>query len=509
MKSIYKLAAFSALFILSSCERDLPRMLHYRSYAFTDLDPEAGSWKTVLDVSSVKVEAPAEVTSAAYQQELTQLKADQKNITPKQKEAIDYWTSNPVNRWNEIALDIITKYNLIPGPNEDGTYTLPNASNPAGPPPFPFAHPPYASRALSYLSVAQFDGLILAWKYKYQYGRPAPYKADGGITYAYEKDDLPSYPADGAVVAEASRAILSAMFPLEVLYLQSMADQHLESVRLAGGAVKSDVEAGMKIGREVAAIALQRAANDGMKNAQAPKAVSDSLKTAAYKRFGWAWDNLEIPVRPVGLTPLFGKVKMWSIEKPELVRPGMPPALDSEKLKEDMKILQGYSDSMNEVYRRIANYWEDGLGKYTPPGHWNRIAKEYIVQYKMNPIRTARVYAYLNMAVMDAGVSCWDTKYYYHYPRPIQLMPKFRTILGTPNFPAYTSGHSVFSGAAAEVLAYVFPNEAALMRNWAEEAAVSRLYGGIHWTFDATVGTEQGKNVASYTLNRARADGAD
>ena len=85
----------------------------------------------------------------------------------------------------------------------------------------------------------------------------------------------------------------------------------------------------------------------------------------------------------------------------------------------------------------------------------------------------------------------------------------FKTIAGTPNFPSYTSGHSVFSAAGAEVLAYIFPQEANQVRDWAEEAAISRVYGGIHWTFDAFIGTEQGRNVAQYTVNRAQADGAN
>jgi membrane-associated phospholipid phosphatase len=117
--------------------------------------------------------------------------------------------------------------------------------------------------------------------------------------------------------------------------------------------------------------------------------------------------------------------------------------------------------------------------------------------------------AYLNMAMMDAGISCWDAKYYYHYPRPIQQIEGFKTIAGTPNFPSYTSGHSVFSAAGSEVLAYIFPGEADKVRAWAEEAAISRVYGGIHWTFDAFIGTDQGRNVASFTLERARNDGAD
>jgi len=89
------------------------------------------------------------------------------------------------------------------------------------------------------------------------------------------------------------------------------------------------------------------------------------------------------------------------------------------------------------------------------------------------------------------------------------MIPGFKTILGTPNFPAYTSGHSTFSAAAAEVLAHFFPDNAVKVRNWAEESAMSRVYGGIHWTFDATVGTEQGIQVGTYAVSRAQLDGAE
>lgn len=110
---------------------------------------------------------------------------------------------------------------------------------------------------------------------------------------------------------------------------------------------------------------------------------------------------------------------------------------------------------------------------------------------------------------MDAGISCWDAKYHYHYPRPIQTIPGFKTIVGTPNFPSYTSGHSAFSAAAATVLSHLFPAETAKCEKWANEAAESRIYGGIHYRFDAEVGITQGKAVAEYTLDKLKADGAD
>ncbi|MBI1225839.1 MAG: phosphatase PAP2 family protein [Bacteroidetes bacterium] len=515
MQNKFKLTIIAAslgicgLFI-TSCEKDMPTQADYSGYVFSK-EENGGNWKPVLLTGSdqIAVPAPEDVSSSAYQSELADLKVTMSKLSSSQKETVAYWTNNPALRWNEIALELIAKYNLIPGPNDDGTYTLPNPADPGATPNFPFAHPPYAVRSLSYLSVAQFDGLITAWHYKYAYNRPSPSSNDNSITPAYPDNGIPSYPSDGAVIAAASRDVLSAMFPLEKDYLAEKAAEHLASLKMAGVNVDSDISAGEYIGEEVAKIALARASSDGMKKAQCPKPVSDSLKTAAHDRFGWQWDNLEVPARPVGLTPLFGQVKMWNVPNVVDVRPPVPPAPGSAEFEENVKLLKKYADNMTEEWRAIANFWQDGLGTYTPPGHWNRFGKEYAIKYKLNPLRTARMFAYLNMAMMDGGISCWDAKYYYHYPRPINLIPNYKTIAGTPNFPSYTSGHSVFSAAGAEIMTYIFPEEGSLFRDWAKEAAISRVYGGIHWKFDAEVGTQQGIDVANYTLDVARADGAD
>jgi membrane-associated phospholipid phosphatase len=79
--------------------------------------------------------------------------------------------------------------------------------------------------------------------------------------------------------------------------------------------------------------------------------------------------------------------------------------------------------------------------------------------------------------------------------------------VGLPNFPAYTSGHSSFSGAAADVLAYFFPREQETLRAMAEEAAISRLYGGIHYRFDSERGLEQGRAIAQLAIAFDRASG--
>lgn len=513
MKKITSIFLGLALIVASitSCENELPTYYQFTSYEFSDLDTDGGDWQPILfsSATDITVAAPAAVNSAEYQAELAELKSAAQNLSGDQADAVEYWSNNPVIRWNEIALELAAKYNLIPPPNPDGTYTLPSAANPAGPPPFPFAHPPYTCRMLAYLSVAQFDGLVAAWHYKYQYNRPAPYVTDASIPYAYSKNTLPSYPSDGAVIAVVSRDILKAMFPLEHDYLNAQADEHLNSLKWSGSNTTSDIEAGTAIATAVKTAALARASTDKMSQAQTPKAVSDTIKQAAFNRFHWQWDNQEVPVRPVGLTPAFGRVTMWSVPNVLDVRIAVPPTPGSAEFTTDAEEMKDIAKKLTPSQRKIANWWSDGLGTYTPPGHWNRRTKEYIVKYEMNPLRSARTFAYLNMAVMDAGIACWDSKYYYHYPRPIQTIKGFKTILGTPNFPSYPSGHSTFSGAAAEILAYIFPAEADVVRAWALEAGESRIYGGIHYRFDSETGIQQGKDVAAYTLTRMQADGAD
>ena len=97
----------------------------------------------------------------------------------------------------------------------------------------------------------------------------------------------------------------------------------------------------------------------------------------------------------------------------------------------------------------------------TPPGHWNFIAAPYIREAEFSEVRAARVFALLDMALHDAAVGCWETKFFYFNPRPSHLDPEIKTAIGLPNFPSYTSGHSTFSAAAAEVLSYLFPSGAA------------------------------------------------
>jgi len=497
--------------MIQSCDKDLPTQLTLDAYIFTALDEKGGTWKPVLlsTVEQVAIPEPESVNSVAYQAELAQLKSITAQLDAQQKAAIQYWGNNGLIRWNEIARELTSKYNLTPAPNPDGSYTLPDPANPSKYPNFPFSHPPYASRALAYWSAAQFDALVATWHYKFKYRRATPKQVDATILTYLPEQQLPSYPSDAAAVASVSQTILTAMFPLEKDFIAEKAAEHRLAMQWAGVNVESDIIAGDLLGRGVAAIFLNRASKDGMKAAQTPKPISDSLTLAAKARFGWFWENLEKPQRPVGITPFFGKVQPWCIPNVATVRPLPPPAPGSPAFEKDAAELRDIANNLTPEQRKIANFWSDGLGSYTPPGHWNRLASDFVVEYQLNPLRTARVFAYLNMAIMDAGISCWDAKYFYHYPRPSQAIPGFKTILGIPNFPSYTSGHSTFSAAAAAVLSHLFPEKQVQCEAWAKEASLSRIYAGIHYRFDTEVGLEQGKLVGSYTVGVAKNDGAE
>jgi len=147
--------------------------------------------------------------------------------------------------------------------------------------------------------------------------------------------------------------------------------------------------------------------------------------------------------------------------------------------------------------RRAFAMSTDGVSTPTPPGHWNFIAEPYVHDARMSDVRTARAFALLNMALHDAAVGCWDAKFTSFNPRPSQLDPSIRTMIGLPNFPSYTSGHSTFSAAAAEVLSYLLPNGTAYFDAAAQEAAISRLYGGIHYRDAIEDGLDMGHCVGA------------
>lgn len=173
--------------------------------------------------------------------------------------------------------------------------------------------------------------------------------------------------------------------------------------------------------------------------------------------------------------------------------------------------------------RKIARFWADNAGETsTPPGHWTAILTDILEGGGYGLDRAAEAYAKLGVALADSFIVCWRDKYHYNVPRPITYIqkvidptwntPNITDPVPTPPFPEYPSGHSVQSAAAATVLSAVFgdvpftdhthdalgfePRPFPSFWAAAEEAAVSRLYGGIHYRAAVEQGLVQGRCVS-------------
>ena len=501
--------------IVISCGKDVTgRTDNLSALTPADNDTNAGNWKTVLlkRPDTFAVAAPAAITSGTYVGELNEVKGLQANLTSAQKDIVKYWSAGAVLRWNEILRQLVSKHNLLPYQNEDGTYPIPSSANPFNYPMFPFSNPPYAARAYAYVSAAQYDALVSAWHYKMQYKRMAPYKIDSTINVhkLIPGSDLPSYPSEDAVVAGVTAEMMKLLFPTEIAYIEQKAAECEQARLLAGANVRSDLVAGEALGRAVAQTFTARAKGDYAGKAVGTQTDWDKLVSDCEARGEEAWVSLESPKRPPML-PLYGNVKAFLFDSLTCIslRPGPPPSTGSQQMKDETQEIYNYVQNPSRDHIRIVNFWADGVGTYAPPGHWDAIAAEDFVKQNWSEVRWARNMALLNMSLMDAAIVCWNTKNYYFNPRPSQMNPAIKTLTGVPNFPAYISGHSTFSGAASTILGHIIPERADAYAAMAQEASMSRMYGGIHFRSDCQVGLDVGKKVGGYAITKAMNDGAE
>jgi PAP2 superfamily len=508
---LFKNLAFGALsgalvMLVAACDKTITEPT-VEAYVPADLDVKAGTWKPYIltSTSQVAVAEPKAATSAEYQAEVAKLKTTVAGITPENKTAVEYWGAGAAYRWNEIARELAARYNVPPASDANGKYPVPDAANPLADPKYPFANPPYTARALAYLSVAQYDALITAWHYKYKYNRKAPSKNDATVSTLLPVSDLPSYPSEDAVVAAASYAILAAMFPGEVPFLDSKLAEAKNARLWAGMNVDSDIAAGDALGKAVGALVMAKARTDGMSASNNQTLVPGMTERAKSLGIKDPWVSQEIPARPPML-PNYGAVATWNFDRKTLteIRPKMPYVVGSSEWQKEFDELSEINKNQTREQARIANYWADGAGSYTPPGHWHRAAANAAHEAKFSEVRMARLLAMLGTALMDAGIACWETKFYYMTPRPQQF--GLKTSVGLPNFPSYTSGHSTFSAAAATVLASCFPSQASKFEAQAKEASDSRVFGLIHFRVDCELGLVHGKKIGKYAIARAKAD---
>jgi hypothetical protein len=252
----------------------------------------------------------------------------------------------------------------------------------------------------------------------------------------------------------------------------------------------------------------------------------------------------QIPSYHRPLFPGYGDITPWIMGDKRRFRAPAFPSFSSKQFAdeyEEVRIL-GASDSTTRTAdeTEIALFWEDGPRGATPPGHWLIIAMQ-LCQGRFSVYEMARIMAQVSIGQADAAIAAWDSKYHYDILRPENAIryrahelgnrdPRVRrqagwtSLINTPPFPTYTSGHSCFSGAGARAIALAlgtdkvsfsrFPTD---LVNWpqlkgvtrhfnsiwqaAEENGQSRIYGGVHWQIDNRIALDVGRAIADTTAN--------
>jgi membrane-associated phospholipid phosphatase len=504
MKQSIKFLVLSVL--LFSCENELTLPVK-EAYQPVDVDAKAGTWKTYIlkKPDEIIVAKPGALTTKEYIAEIEQVKTLADSVTAKDKEIIKYWSAGAVYRWNEIARQLVAKYNVPVKPNEDGSYPIANPNLPTENPPFPDANALYTARMLALLSVAQYDALVANWHYKYKFNRPNPYVVDDGVPTLLSKTEIPSFPSEDASVAAASIKILGQMFPAEVKFLEAKAFEAGKARLQAGMNVFSDMLAGSILGDAVAQKVLAYANTDGMADANKQAVLAEQRENAQSLGIKTLWESAENPQRPAML-PNFGTLKTWNFNATILksIRPTLPFLPESPQWKEELAQLQMLKKNLTVAQKNLANYWSAGSFTHTIAGQWHKICIEEAFNANFSEVRMARSMALLGTALHDAAVASWDVKFLYHAPRPQQF--GLQRLVDLPNYPSFTSLHSAIASAAAAVMSGLFPSKSSDFGKLARDASDARLYGLVNFLSDCDMGLTHGNKVGSYALIRAEND---
>jgi hypothetical protein len=324
---------------------------------------------------------------------------------------LDNTGADPVLRWNQAALAAVSR---------DATVA------------------PVAARNLALVHLAILD---------------AVHAVEGTPAYLVALPAAPGSSAEAAISA-AAHQVLSYLYPAQQAALD--AERATALALVPDGAAKSD---GLAVGQAVASAVIALRSQDGW-NTFVDYVPGDEPG---------AW-RPTLPMFDVALAPQWGDLKPFAIPEPEQFRPAGPPALESlaygDAVAEVQRLGRASGSARTAEQTQIARFWADGAGTYTPPGHWNVIAAQVAKNHPSDLAGTARLFAELNLALADAGIVAWDAKYAYEFWRPVTAIREADTdgnpdtqpdadwtsLLITPPFPEYVSGHSTFSGAGARVL---------------------------------------------------------
>ncbi|MCB0648533.1 MAG: vanadium-dependent haloperoxidase [Saprospiraceae bacterium] len=376
--------------------------------------------------------------------------------------------------------------------------------------------PPVAARTFGYMGLVMYESV--------RPGMPG-YQSLSGQINGYTSDMLPNIAPQpylwDVVANKAVFEVLKACFAGAKLENIDILTQKYEEIltTITNGDKAPDVEEALALGEQFGLAIAAYAESDGQVTC-----FNTNFPTDYQVMVGQGlWEPTSGQLIP--LQPFWGNVRTFA--------PGSALVSVDPPLPYSEEITSPFYLEAKEVYdtyknikvreRVIAEYWSDDPGKTaTPPGHSLSIARQVVAKEKYGLGLSAAVYARIGMAVHDAFVNCWKSKYEYNLVRPVTYIkktidPSFTTILATPPFPEYTSGHSVQSGATAAVLEGLFglnynfvdsthaertdingaPRFFHSFEEFADEAAISRLYGGIHYRRAIDLGVDQGRKVGA------------
>lgn len=306
-----------------------------------------------------------------------------------------------------------------------------------------------------------------------------------------------------AVSAAASR-VFGYLFPSEEGAFDRMADQLLaKAIQEGPPAQRANLVQSLQRGRIVGDAVVAYAEKDGAQRGW------NALRLEYYGQHRYYGPGTWAPTPPYFYyppdEPFAPQWRPWVLASQSEFR-AVPLEYGSKAYLDELREVVEVGAKLTEEQRRIAHFWVDGHGSVTPPGHWNQIAMDAVLAAGMNDASAIKVGLVLNLALADAFIAAWDTKYHYWTIRPVSAAPEllgvvFTPAILTPPFPSFVSGHACFSGAAGEVLAAFFPQQARRFQAMAQQAADSRLYGGIHFRHDNEAGLDMGRKISRKVLS--------
>lgn len=245
--------------------------------------------------------------------------------------------------------------------------------------------------------------------------------------------------------------------------------------------------------------------------------------------------------------PQWNLIRTFALDSAGQFAPAAPAAYDLDQNSDFHKLtmeVYAYGKDMTEEQKEIAYFWDDNpfvtnlVGhatftekKMTPPGHWIEITRTVAQDQQLSMIESLEAYTLSSIALFDAFISCWDTKYKTDRVRPVTVINNhidqdWMPFLETPAFPEYISGHSAISAAAGKVLTHLLGNQVAFtdsteyryghgVRSFTSfeqaywETSVSRLYGGIHFRDGVEQGTYHGEKVGELVWAKIKGPSAE